>query len=382
MRRLVALDMAADARFLTALRRALDAGDAVLPVDQRLPARAKARLLAALRPAVVVSGDGDAAVLGDARPVEEGDAFVVATSGTTGEARGVVLTREAVAASARAASTRLAVDPATDKWLCCLPPAHVGGLSVVTRALATGTPLEVQPCFDTAAVAAAAGRGATLVSLVPTTCARLGDGAALFRTIVLGGGPVPRARPQNAVVTYGMTETGSGVVYDGRPLDGVEIRVEADGEIAVRGPMLLRTYRPGADPKDADGWFQTGDAGALSPEGRLEVFGRVADVIRTGGEFVWPGPVEAVLRTHPGVAEAVVVGAPDPEWGERVVAVVETTDAAPPTLAELRDLVRGELGPVAAPKELVVVGTLPRTAIGKVRREVLKTTLAAGGIGR
>ncbi|HXZ82886.1 MAG TPA: AMP-binding protein [Acidimicrobiales bacterium] len=382
MRRLVALDMAGDAGFVAAMRRVHDAGDAVLPVDQRLPAPAKIRVLEALRPAVVVGADGDETKLAAARPIEEGDAYVVATSGTTGEPRGVVLTHDAVTASACAVSTRLGVDPARDKWLCCLPLAHVGGLAVVTRALATGTPLEVQPVFAVGGVTSAAARGATLVSLVPTTCARLGAEAARFRTIVLGGGPMPNVRPRNAVATYGMTETGSGVVYDGWPLDGVEIRIAAGGEIVLRGPMLLRAYRFGDDPKDADGWFRTGDAGMLSPQGQLEVFGRMADVIRTGGESVWPVPVEAVLRAHPGVAEVVIVGVPDPEWGERVVAVVETTDASPPTLDELRELVRGELGPIAAPKELVLVPALPRTGIGKVRRDTLKRALAEGDIGR
>jgi O-succinylbenzoic acid--CoA ligase len=190
-----------------------------------------------------------------------------------------------------------------------------------------------------------------------------------------------KACPRNTVATYGMTETGSGVVYDGWPLDGVGIRIGADSEIELRGPMLLRTYRFEDDPKDADGWFRTGDAGRLSPEGELEVFGRRDDCIRPGGESVWPVAVEAVPRTHPGVAEAVVLGEPDPEWGERVVAVVEANDATPPTPDELRELVRGVLGPVAAPKQLRLVA-LPRTAIGKVRCDVLRGTASTGGAPR
>lgn len=159
MRRLVALDLPGDEAFVVALCRALDAGDAVFPVDQRLPAPAKARLFDALRPAAVVTAPGVETGLTGSRPVEEGDAFVVATSGTTGEPRGVVLTRAAVAASAAASSSRLGVDPARDKWLCCLPLSHVSGLGVVTRALATGTPLEVQPSFDVGAVKAARAAG-------------------------------------------------------------------------------------------------------------------------------------------------------------------------------------------------------------------------------
>ncbi|MBO0732281.1 MAG: long-chain fatty acid--CoA ligase, partial [Acidimicrobiaceae bacterium] len=155
------------------------------------------------------------------------------------------------------------------------------------------------------------------------------------------------------------------------PLDGVEVRI-TKGEIHLRGPMLLRTYRGGACPKDPDGWLPTGDAGWLDDGGRLHVDGRLASLIITGGENVWPEPVEALLGTHPGVAEAAVAGRPDPEWGQRVVAyVVPAAGRAAPTLDELRGIVRDRLAAFAAPKELVLVDQLPRTAIGKVRRDLL-----------
>ena len=372
MRRLVALDVGGGPGFVEAVRRLHDAGDAVLPVDQRLPEPARRRLFETLRPAAVLGSDGTETALAPAEPVEDGDAFVVATSGTTGAPRGVVLTHSAIAASATATSARLGVDAGRDRWLCCLPVAHVGGLSVITRALHTGTPLEVHDGFDAdSVIEAARDRGATLVSLVPTALARLGAQAGLFRAILLGGSAIPIDRPTNAVATYGMTETASGVVYDGWPLDDVALRVDESGEIHVRGPMLLRAYRGLGDPKDADGWFATGDAGSLSAEGRLVVFGRIAEVIRTGGESVYPVPVEAVLRRHAAVFEVAVVGEPDPEWGERVVAYVEST-GTPPSLEELRALVAAELGTVFAPRQLVIVEALPRTAIGKIRREELR----------
>jgi o-succinylbenzoate---CoA ligase len=302
-------------------------------------------------------------------PTEEGDALVVATSGTTGEPKAVVLTHAAVEASARATSARLGVDPGRDRWLACLPLAHVGGLSVVTRALITGTPLTVHDGFDPVAVAAAAppGGACTLVSLVPTALRRVDVGP--FRAVVLGGSAMPVELPPNAVATYGMTETGSGVVYDRRPLDGVELRV-VDGEIHVRAPMLARAYRDGRPVAGPDGWFATGDAGVWDAAGgRLRVFGRLGDLVITGGENVWPGAVERVLDRHPAVAEVAVVGRPDPEWGQRIVAVVVPADpAAPPTLAELRDAVRRELPAYAAPKELELVAALPRTALGKLAR--------------
>jgi o-succinylbenzoate---CoA ligase len=352
VRRLIVVEARGTTAFVDRLRAAWDGGDAVLPLDPRLPEAARERVLAAARPD---------------EPVDDGDALVVATSGTTGDPKAAVLTHDAVAASARATSARLGVDPAVDRWLACLPLAHVGGLAVVTRALATGTPLTVLDGFDAGAVEAAAADGCTLVSLVPTALRRIDP--ARFRAIVLGGSAMPPDLPANAVTTYGMTETGSGVVYDGVPLDGVGVRVHA-GEIQIRAPMLLRAYRDGADPRTPGGWFPTGDAGEWDADtGRLRVFGRIGDVIVTGGEKVWPAAVERVLGAHPAVAGVAVTSSPDPEWGQRVVAVVVPADpAAPPTLADLRAAAKAELPAYAAPRELRLVDALPRTALGKVAR--------------
>jgi len=306
-------------------------------------------------------------------PVEDGDGLVVATSGTTGQPKGVVLTHDAVRASALATSARLDVDPARDRWLACLPLAHVGGLSVVTRALVTDTPVVVHDGFDATAVADAVQNDhVTLVSLVPTALRRIDP--SRFRRVVLGGSAPPPDPPPNVVATYGMTETGSGVVYGDQPLDGVDVRVDPEtGEIAVRGPMLLRAYRDGSNPKDADGWLATGDIGRWDASTRtLEVHGRAGDLIISGGENVWPAPVEAILADLPGVAEVAIVGRPDEEWGQRVVALVVPSDAnEPPSLDALRAAVKEQLGPWAAPRELDLVAALPRTALGKVRRNAV-----------
>jgi O-succinylbenzoic acid--CoA ligase len=169
-----------------------------------------------------------------------------------------------------------------------------------------------------------------------------------------------------------MTETGSGVVYDGRPLEGVEVRA-LQGQLEVRGPMLLRAYRDGSSPVDAHGWLATGDAGAVSADGTVSVLGRVGDVVVTGGEKVWPEAVEPVLATVGGVAEVGVAGRPDPEWGQRVVAWVVPADRrAPPSLEALREAVKAVLPAYAAPHELVLVDALPRTALGKLRRSLLR----------
>jgi O-succinylbenzoic acid--CoA ligase len=352
LNRLVVVEAHGRAGFVDDLRRAWDDGDAVLPLDPRLPGPAREAALTAAR---------------IDRPVEIGDALVVLTSGTTGEPKAAVLTHDALAASAHATSSRLGVDPATDRWLACLPLAHVGGLGVVTRAVLTGTPLTVVADVRDHPGDSPAPR-CTLVSLVPAQLPRVD--VTRFRTILLGGSAMPPALPPNAVPTYGMTESGGGVVYAGVPLDGVDVRVDDGGQLHLRAPMLLRAYRDGHDPKDAGGWYPTGDAGTWDPGARrVTVAGRMGDVIVTGGEKVWPTVVEARLAEHPAVREVLVFGRPDPTWGQRVVArVVPAHPGAPPSLDELRGWVKESLPPWAAPHELEPADTLPRTALGKLRR--------------
>ena len=368
MNDLVCLDLPLGAAMTGRIERAWNDGDAVFPLDQRLPAPERKRVLDATRPTVIFDGSTDTPVPGD--PIDSGDAVVVATSGTTGTPKAVILTHDAVRASAVATSRRLGVTD-DDTWFACLPAAHIGGLSVVLRSLVTGTRLLTAPQFTPDAYEVAARDGATLVSLVATALRRVDP--ALFRTIVLGGSRPPADRPGNCVVTYGMTETGSGIVYDSRPLDGVEIEIR-DSVIHVRAPMLMRGYRNSAAPIDPDGWFRTGDLGEFS-NGILTVHGREGDLIITGGENVWPERVEESLLAHPHVLDTCVAGVQDAEWGQAVTAWIVTDDARAVTLDAMRDHVKQTLPPYCAPRAVHVVSSIPRTTLGKPRRTELVASL-------
>ena len=303
----------------------------------------------------------------------------MATSGTTGEPKAVIHTHASVEASANATSAALGVDPTGDRWLACLPLAHIGGLAVVMRSLVTGTDVEVHDRFDPAAVNRAAVDGATLVSLVTRALAQVR--AEHFRRIIIGGAAPPPDRPANVVATYGMTETGSGIVYDRSPLEGLEISIAlpgadsptdepGSGEVLLRGPMLFRRYRHDPEPF-IDGWFPTGDIGRFYG-GLLTIHGRRDDAIVTGGEKMWPARAEAILGRLSTVAEVALVGRPDPEWGQRVVAVVVPVDpAGPPALADLREAIAETLPLWYRPRDLELRETLPKTSLGKIRRDAL-----------
>jgi o-succinylbenzoate---CoA ligase len=359
--RLVALALPAGDELVRQLQVAWDRGDAVTVVDLRLPAPARQRMLDALAPSVVMWPDRMEQRNGVDTNAD--DALVVPTSGSTGEPKGVVLTHDAVRASAMASSEALQVGP-SDHWLACLPLAHIGGLSVVTRALATNTALTVLPSADPISIDESP---ATLTSVVATVLARIDP--TRWRRILLGGSAPPPNRPANVLATYGMTETGSGIVYDGRALPGVSVRVDGDQQIWVKGAMMLRAYRNGVDPK-IDGWLPTGDLGAWDGE-TLQVFGRRGDMITTGGEKVWPAAVEQRLLAHPAITEAVVVAVPDAEWGQRVVAhIVANEDVS---LDEVRAWVSETLPRYSAPRQLVRSDGLPRLASGKINRAALTT---------
>lgn len=378
MPELVALDLPGGQAFVDALRRVWDSGDAIFPIDRRLPAAEAARVISSIQPTAIIEADGERRSLSDGQPTEPGDAVVVATSGTTGFPKGVLHTHDSIRASAEATSSALDVNPAADIWLACLPLAHIGGLAVVMRSIVTDTKVVVHDGFDAAQVSNALNEGVTLASLVTKALNEIDT--ERFRTILIGGAAPPPDRPSNVIATYGMTETGSGCVYDRHPLDGLEIRISDDDHIHLRGPMLLRAYRGNLEgagfaernPLSADGWFDTGDLGRWRDDGLIHVDGRAGDVVVSGGEKVWPARVEPLLEAHPAIRELAIVGRPDPDWGHRVVAVAVAHDGVPkPTLDELRELVKADLPAWYAPRAIEWTTALPRTALGKVRRHEL-----------
>jgi O-succinylbenzoic acid--CoA ligase len=239
--------------------------------------------------------------------------------------------------------------------------------------LVLGSPVVVHGSFD---VAAFTRPDASCTSLVPTMLTRLlsaGVNLAHFRAILVGGAELDEpSRGRPVVSTYGMTESCGGVVYDGTPLDGVEMQIGADDEVQLRGPMMMRGYRLSDEqPVTADGWLRTRDAGVIS-DGVLRVLGRLDDVIITGGEKVWPSEVEGVLRAHPAVADVAVVGTRDAEWGARVTAIVVASDPSdPPTLEAVRAFCRDRIASYKAPRALELRDALPRTSSGKISRSAL-----------
>lgn len=369
------------------VRRAWDDGDAVTVIDPAAPEAVVEDLLATLAPTHLVDGDGDRRQLRDGIPVPEGTAAVVVTSGTTGRPKGVELTTEGAAAIGHGWAAAIGHEP-DDHWLLCLPLHHVAGLAVLARAAVTGAAVTVHDAFDPASVGAApASIGATLVSVVPTMLRRLLDAGApmhAYRRVVTGGAPLPPALLERAqaagtsiVDAYGQSETWGGCVANGVPIPGARVRLGPRDEIEITGPMTMRGYR--RDPKGsrqaftADGWLRTGDVGVFTHDGRLRVVDRMRDLVISGGVNVSPVEVEGVLTRHPSVADVAVVGRPDREWGERVVAYVVPRDpAAPPTLDELRTFARERLTAAKLPRELVLVDEVPRGPGGKILRRVLR----------
>ena len=351
-------------------------GAALAPLDPRAPVASPGLVVSA--PPTAPEADADLRERVDPEAVHT----VIRSSGTTGVPKAIQLTFANHAASAVASADALGVEP-DDRWLTPLPLHHVGGLGVLIRSVVNHTTAVIHERFDVQRVRATLEAGeVTLVSLVPTMLSRLRDAglrrAPGLRAVALGGGPVPPdlvewAAEAGIPVTpvYGMTETASQVVAGspGRTLQGAELRVGADGEVLVRGPMVARGALA------ADGWLHTGDRGRIDAEG-LHLEGRIKDLIVTGGEKVAPVLVEGTLSAHPAVADAGVVGLPDPDWGEAVTVFVVLREPVDPE--DLRGWCRERLAPHEVPKRVVAVEKLPRNAAGKLLRDRLSGSSRLG----
>jgi o-succinylbenzoate---CoA ligase len=346
-------------KFAVGLHGVLIGGGVAMPLDPRLgPAEREVRMETPFAPV-------------------PGTATMMFTSGTTSAAKPVYLTLGNWEANAIGSALALGLD-LDERWLCTMPLAHVGGLSILLRSTLYGTTVVLHDRFETDAVLADlmdADRRITLVSLVPTMLARLLDAGLsnppTLRWALLGGGPIPpglvaRAAAAGVPVapTYGMTETCSQIATFGVPLHGVEMRF-VEGEIQVRGPIVS----PAA--LAPDGWLHTGDLGELDQRGRLRVTGRQADTIVSGGENVAPAEVEAALMEHPAVVDAGAYGRADPTWGERVVATVVLRAGQRASPTELQAFVGERLARFKVPKEIGFADELPRTSSGKLLRRQL-----------
>ena len=344
---------------------------------------------------------------------EDDTVLVLFTSGTTGNPKGVRLTLGNLTASATASAFRLGVSPG-DRWLCCLPVYHMGGLAPVFRTVTYGTTLVLQREFNAhETLRVIADHDVTGISLVPTQLSRLldadgdsvGSSAAdrplsTLETVLLGGAPAPESLIERATAagvsvcpTYGLTETASQVATAGpqeartypgtvgQPLFGTTVTVVADGEpvepgergeLVVDGPTVTPGYLDAATTREAFGelGLHTGDVGYEDENGRLWVTGRRDELILSGGELVAPEEVAEAIRDHPDVVDAAVVGLADEDWGERVTALVVADGS--PSGADIREFCRERLASYKLPKTVEFGTEIPRTASGTVDREAVR----------
>jgi o-succinylbenzoate---CoA ligase len=334
---------------------------------------------------------------------------VLWTSGTSGHPRGVEISYENLVASAHGSATRMLPAP-SDVWLATLSPAHVGGLALITRALILGADLLAWGGFDAAVVSGLIdGLGlpigydspVTHVSLVPTQLLRLLDHRAgspppeTFRYALIGGAHAPARLIERAqadgwplAVTYGMTEMTSQVATAlpelvrvkpgtvGAPIEGVEVRVADNGEVWVRGATRALGYlgQGAASLADEAGWYHTGDMGRLDEDGDLWITGRHIERIVSGGVTIDAIEIEEVLRGHPGVYDACVVGVPDDEWGECVAVLLVPVEGRF-DLAAVKGWAHERLATAKRPRRWLIRNELPRNTNGKVDRRLVRDLL-------
>ncbi len=394
----VALRAEASLHSLLLLLAAWELGLAVAPLHPRLPESRVTELLERLqRRAPVLERLGTAKGVRLApprRPLPPATAAILFTSGSSNQPKGVVLTRQAMQAAARASQRHLGTTP-EDTWLLSLPLAHIGGLSLLSRTLLGQASLALgEPAAGDEALLQTLVEGrVTFASCVPTQLRRWLDRGLgplpRLRGLLVGGAPCPHAWLQEAwsrgiaaLPTYGASETCAqlatlrpelvGKTEALQPLPGVQLRL-SEGELLVRSPTLAHEYLEGPLPMTDDGFYRTGDLAELDADGAVRPKGRADCVILSGGEKISPERVESALQVVTGLQEVAVGALPDALWGQRVVVAV-VGDA--PTLPELRARLREALAPWELPRGLLRLTSLPKTPGGKLSRVALAALLA------
>lgn len=365
MASLTALDFALGPDLERAVRHCVEHAQAFCVLDQRVSASRRREELVALGATHLRDASGTHPLDG-ARDVDDDIGLVMLTSGSSGSPKAVELTWDALAASARITQESLRGHSAP-VWFPCLPANHIGGLAVILRAILSDARLLWSDPDD---ISNAPRRGATHIALVRAQLLR--HDVRDFDAVLVGGARPPGELDDNVIATWGMTETGSGVVYNGRPLRDVQVS-SVDGEICVKSPTLFRSYRGGPRPRvtgpdGRDDWFPTGDAGEVE-QGVVRVRGRLGFVINTGGEKVWPDDLETAISALAGIRDVAVTADDDPHWGQRIIALVVASDTHHDEA--IRQVADERIGPWAKPKEIRYVDAIPRTPNGKIRRDVL-----------
>jgi O-succinylbenzoic acid--CoA ligase len=399
----VALTPGADVDSICWLYALFELGCPAVLLHPRLTDRERAVILGEAQPRHVITTEIPEDTVDNNRsipgPTSVDQTLVIAyTSGSRGGPRGARLSRRAFIASEAAHAANLGWLP-EDRWLLCMPPAHVGGLSIVTRSLIARSCIVLSSgTFDPAEVTRLmVEHRVTLSSLVPTMLGRLlslerppWTPSTELRALLVGGAPFPDALRELAaerriptLATYGCTEACSQITTQspeqsgrpgsGAPLHGIEVRIEG-GEIEVRGEVLMDGYlgedRTGA-PWTSDGWLRTRDFGSFLSDGQLLVQGRIDDLIVTGGENVAPREVEAWLESVPGIESACVFSLPHDDWGEELVAAV-VTDSTQYSADALRDRLANDLAPHKRPKRICVIDEMPLNRSGKIDRAAVE----------
>ncbi len=324
-------------------------------------------------------------------------ALIIATSGSAGKPRAVLLANAQLDAAAAASNERLPLHPG-DRWLNCLPLHHIGGQSILWRCARAGASVLLHDGFVAEQVAAdLAAQPVTHISLVPAMLARLLDlgvkPPASLRVALIGGAALAQSLYDRAITagwplfpSYGMSETAAQfATFDpadgawqeglvGRPMPGHDLRLATDGRLQVRGRQVMRSYGDGSGI-DAAGWLTTGDLANIDTAGRLSILGRADDMLISGGRNVHPQEIESCLAACPGVLDVAVTGRPDPVWGDLIVALVVGPVAADDLLAHARHY----LPSAALPREIHAIDRLPRNATGKLERATLRRLAAEAG---